>query len=40
MIDPSNAPSIPMSAVTTIPPGSRPGINNFAIMPITSPESI
>jgi hypothetical protein len=40
MSDPINAPSIPMSAVTMTPPGSRPGINNFAIMPTTSPKSI
>jgi hypothetical protein len=37
---PNNAPTIPMIAVTTTPPGSRPGINSFAITPTTNPKSI
>jgi hypothetical protein len=37
---PINAPTIPMIAVTTIPPGSRPGINSFAITPTANPKSI
>ena len=34
---PTTAPTIPMSIVTTMPPGSFPGINAFAIAPATSP---
>src|SRR5215510_10260760 len=37
---PRNAPTIPISIVTMIPPGSRPGISAFAIAPATSPSTI
>src|SRR5688572_30638112 len=37
---PRNAPTIPISIVTIIPPGSRPGISALAIAPATSPSTI
>src|SRR5258708_17326826 len=40
MKPPSSAPAIPSSMVTTKPPGSRPGVSSFAIIPTTSPKTI
>src|SRR5438477_8551209 len=40
MKPPSRAPAIPKSIVTISPPGSRPGVNTFAIIPTTSPKAI
>src|SRR6185503_3237429 len=37
---PSTAPAMPSSIVMMNPPGSRPGINSFAMMPTTSPKRI
>src|SRR6188472_3051710 len=37
---PRNAPTIPISIVTMIPPGSRPGMSALAIAPATSPSTI
>ena len=34
---PTNAPAIPSNIVMMHPPGSFPGINNFAIAPTTKP---
>src|SRR5215212_5667596 len=34
---PINAPTIPIRAVTTTPPGSGPGMTHFARMPAMSP---
>src|SRR5688572_6266793 len=40
MNPPNSAPAIPSSIVTMKPPGSRPGINSFAITPTTRPNRI
>src|SRR4051812_25025305 len=40
MKPPNKAPAIPSSIVTMKPPGSRPGINSFAITPTTRPNRI
>src|SRR3989337_2714445 len=37
---PIKAPTIPTRAVTTMPPGSGPGMTHFARMPATSPTTI
>src|SRR5688572_20961012 len=40
MNPPTKAPATPRSIVTMHPPGSRPGISSFAIMPAISPKTI
>ena len=40
MNPPINAPTIPISIVTKMPPGSLPGMTSFAMMPTMSPKSI
>src|SRR5512138_1095790 len=40
MNPPSNAPAIPIRIVTMNPPGSRPGMRNFAMTPTTRPNRI
>src|SRR5690242_6715260 len=40
MKPPTRAPAIPSNIVTIKPPGSLPGINNLAMMPITRPNTI
>src|SRR5262245_57888955 len=40
MKPPSSAPATPSSIVTMKPPGSRPGVKTFAIIPTTSPNTI
>ena len=37
---PINAPTIPIRAVTTMPPGSGPGMTHFARIPAMSPTTI
>src|SRR5678816_43137 len=40
MNPPSKAPAMPSSMVMTNPPGSRPGVTSFAIIPTTRPKTI
>src|SRR5262245_29513446 len=40
MKPPSNAPAIPISIVTMMPPGSRPGITSLASAPTIKPNTI
>src|SRR3954467_3096493 len=40
MKPPRSAPAIPNSMVTMKPPGSRPGVTSFAIIPTTNPKTI